>query len=99
LSRVCLSLFLSVIICAQNWLMALGLHAGRDMVLFGAIVHVDAPAIKQSPWVAAILLGWASSELVRYAFYAFNVQQMCPYIFEMAAVHVPGARISRDFLR
>lgn len=66
----------------QNWLMALGLHAGRDMVLFGAIVHVDAPAIKQSPWVAAILLGWASTELVRYAFYALNVQQMCPYILK-----------------
>ena len=62
--------------------MALGLHAGRDMVLFGAIVHVDAPAIKQSPWVAAILLGWASTELVRYAFYAFHVQQMCPYILK-----------------
>ncbi len=64
----------------QGLLGAIALHAGRDMVLFGAMQAVDAPEVRQSPFLLVIFIGWSTTEIVRYAFYALNVQQVCPYV-------------------
>jgi hypothetical protein len=81
-SPVCLFVHLALIFdlqfYIQNALAALGLHAGRDMVLFAAIASV--PQVQQSPFVAVILLGWCSTEMVRYMFYALNVYDICPFV-------------------
>lgn len=68
---------------------AVALHAGRDMLLFGVLASIEHVHVRESPAVVVIFLGWASTETIRYAFYATNVQGMCPYLLKWARYTVP----------
>eukprot|EP00455_Lapot_gusevi_P024435 TRINITY_DN2541_c0_g1_i1.p1 TRINITY_DN2541_c0_g1~~TRINITY_DN2541_c0_g1_i1.p1 ORF type:complete len:405 (-),score=127.01 TRINITY_DN2541_c0_g1_i1:126-1253(-) len=61
---------------------AIALHAGRNMVLFGAIDMI--PEVSTDRCVVGIYAGWSFAEVIRYAFYALNTYQVCPYLLKWA---------------
>eukprot|EP00752_Nemacystus_decipiens_P002563 g2403.t1 len=49
---------------------------GRDLALFSVVTAF--PPARGSPWVLVMFLAWATSEVIRYPFYALSIAGMCP---------------------
>ncbi|CAM9488939.1 unnamed protein product [Ectocarpus sp. 12 AP-2014] len=53
---------------------------GRDLALFSVVTAF--PPVRDSPWVLLMFTAWATSEVIRYPFYALNIAGMCPPVLQ-----------------
>jgi very-long-chain (3R)-3-hydroxyacyl-CoA dehydratase len=51
--------------------------AGRSNIFFGVVRSV--PEVQSTPYVAAMLLAWTISEVIRYPWYAATTAKICPF--------------------
>ncbi|CAN0436188.1 unnamed protein product, partial [Hapterophycus canaliculatus] len=49
---------------------------GRDLALFAVVTAF--PPVRDSVWVLVMFSAWATSEVIRYPFYALSIAGMCP---------------------